>query len=114
MEQDNSNNNPVQVQEGAPVDPLANIDVNAIDFNNPDTIPEALKNATVYLPPKHIIYSLMSNYKKRLSNPFGRSVSSNVSKSWFNGALITTEEYSKLSAEETFAYRNKFTKAKKK
>jgi hypothetical protein len=55
----------------------------------------------------------MSNYRARLANPYGGRMTPRISKSWFNGELISTEEYNKLPAEETFAYRNKITKAKK-
>lgn len=91
---------------------LENLDVSKLDLSNPDSLPEELKNLKVRLPHKKVIYHLMSNYRLRLANPYGKSMPKE-SKSWYNGQLLTAEEYSKIPAEDALAYRNQITRSKK-
>lgn len=101
-------------QEIAPAQTLTLEDLQNLDLSNPDNLPEELKNLKVTLPHRRVMFHLASNYKLRLSNPYGRKLTSKPSRSWYNGQLITTEEYSKLPEEETFAYRNQITSSKRK
>lgn len=103
-EEQTSNQESLQVVE----EPAA-IDVNSIDFKNPDTIPEELKQLPLFIPTHGVKRPL---YKIMLSNPFAIP-KAKVRTLWYEGQLLTESEYRALPAEQTFAYRNKITKRSK-
>jgi hypothetical protein len=90
------------------------IDLANVDFSNPDNIPKEVLDMPVLMPPKRVIHSYASNFKLRLSNPFRLNLNPTrkISRSWYKGQLITSDEYSKISFEEAFADRNIIKRAK--
>lgn len=97
-------------QEQSPVPDLTLEDVKNLDLSNPESIPEALRRMPI-IPVRHGVKHPL--WRILLSNPFAFP-KEKISRSWYNGKLITTEEYSKLPEEETFAYRNQITSSKRK
>lgn len=84
----------------------AELDVSKLDLNN---LPEDIKNLKFRMP----VHGVEKPLWKILLSGIYNFPKPKVSKSWFNGELITTEEYNKLPPEETLAYRNQIRKAKK-
>lgn len=84
-------------------------DVQNLDLSKPNELPDEIKNMKMYIPPHGVKKPL---WKVLMSGVFNIQ-KPKVSKSWFNGKLLSKEEYAAIPAEETFAYRNKITKAKK-
>lgn len=87
----------------------AELDVNKLDLSNVEALPEDIKNLKTFMPTFGVKRPL---WKVLMSGVF-TFPKPKPSKSWFNGKLLSKEEYAALPVEETFAYRNKITKAKK-
>ncbi len=84
----------------------AELDVNSLDLKN---LPEDISKLKFQMPNHGVKRPLWKIFLTGLYN----YPKPKVNKQWFNGQLLTDEEYAKIPEEERFAYRNKITKAKR-
>ena len=111
MSDDNNVKEEVQAKPEVELTPagLEAIDLDSLDFSKPESLPEVIRNMPIRMPSHGVKRPLW----RVLMSGLYSGLKPKTNKFWFNGKLLTAEEYASIPVEEALAYRNKITKAKR-